>query len=162
MNRWIDYSLDERMTMIQHVADAKKIDEPAAEKDWWVTTVLYALFHTQVAGYLLFKGGTSLSKGWDFINRFSEDIDLALDRDFFLNVKQLPYARCCSNTQIHHLREAAQDYLFGEFKKELSGVLAEMGLDVKVMVENEVPDENGEPQKVDHDKDLFGEGVSDV
>ncbi len=43
------------------------------------------LFHTQVAGYLLFKGGTSLSKGWDFINRFSEDIDLALDRDFFLN-----------------------------------------------------------------------------
>ena len=83
MNRWIDYSLDERMTMIQHVADAKKIDEPAAEKDWWVTTVLYALFHTQVAGYLLFKGGTSLSKGWDFINRFSEDIDLALDRDFF-------------------------------------------------------------------------------
>lgn len=74
MNRWIDYPLDERMTMIQHVADAKKIDEPAAEKDWWVTAVLYALFHTQVAGYLLFKGGTSLSKGWDFINRFSEDI----------------------------------------------------------------------------------------
>ena len=153
MNRWIDYPLDERMTMIQHVADAKKIDEPAAEKDWWVTAVLYALFHTQVAGYLLFKGGTSLSKGWDFINRFSEDIDLALDRDFFLNVKQLPYARCGSNTQIHHLREAAQDYLFGEFKKKLSGVLAEMGLDVKVMAEDEVSGENGEPQKVDHDKD---------
>jgi hypothetical protein len=44
MNRWIDYPLDERMTMIQHVADAEKIDEPAAEKDWWVTAVLYACF----------------------------------------------------------------------------------------------------------------------
>ena len=41
MNRWIDYSLDERMTMIQHVADAKKIDEPAAEKDWWVIAARY-------------------------------------------------------------------------------------------------------------------------
>lgn len=153
MNRWIDFTQDERMTMIQHVADAKKIDEPAAEKDWWVTAVLYALFHTQVAGYLLFKGGTSLSKGWDFINRFSEDIDLALDRDFFLNVKQLPYARCGSNTQIHHLREAAQDYLFGEFKKELSDLLAEMGLDVEVLAEDEVPGDNGELRKVDHDKD---------
>lgn len=153
MNRWIDYPQDERQAMIQHVADVKQIDEPAAEKDWWVTAVLYALFHTQVADYLLFKGGTSLSKGWDFINRFSEDIDLALARDFFLNVRQLPCARCSSNTQIHHLREAAQDYLYGEFKQELSGVLAEMGLEVEVLAENEMPDENGKPQKVDHDKD---------
>ncbi len=153
MNRWIDYPQDERQAMIQRVADVKQIDEPAAEKDWWVTVVLYALFHTQVADYLLFKGGTSLSKGWDFINRFSEDIDLALARDFFLNVRQLPCARCNSNTQIHHLREAAQDYLFGEFKQELSGVSAEMGLEVEVLAENEMPDENGELQKVDHDKD---------
>jgi len=34
------------MTMILHVADVKQIDETAAEKDWWVTAVLYALFHT--------------------------------------------------------------------------------------------------------------------
>lgn len=46
MNRWIDYTQDERMTMILHVADVKQIDETAAEKDWWVTAVLYALFHT--------------------------------------------------------------------------------------------------------------------
>ena len=153
MNRWIDYTQDERMMMIQHVADVKQIDEPATEKDWWVTAVLYALFHTSVAEYLLFKGGTSLSKGWDFINRFSEDIDLALSREFFMNIKQLPYARCGSNSQIHRLREAAQDYLFGEFKEELSSLLAEMGLDVEVLAENEMPDENGEPQRVDHDKD---------
>ena len=57
----------------------------SAEKDWWVTAILYALFHTKVADYLLFKGGTSLSKGWNIIDRFSGDIDLALSRDFFFN-----------------------------------------------------------------------------
>ncbi len=78
MSKWIDFSLEERKAMIQGVVEARQIDEAAAEKDWWVTAVLYALFHTSVSEYLLFKGGTSLSKGWDIINRFSEDIDLAL------------------------------------------------------------------------------------
>ena len=98
MSKWIDFSLDERKAMIQGVVEARQIDEAAAEKDWWVTAVLYALFHTSVSEYLLFKGGTSLSKGWDIINRFSEDIDLALSRDYFLNVKQLSCAGCTSNT----------------------------------------------------------------
>lgn len=90
MSKWIDFSLKERKAMIQGVVEARQIDEVAAEKDWWVTTVLYALFHTSVSEYLLFKGGTSLSKGWDIINRFSEDIDLVLSRDYFLNVKNFP------------------------------------------------------------------------
>ena len=66
MSKWIDFSIDERKAMIQGVANAMHIDEPAAEKDWWVTAVLYALFGTEVSEYLLFKGGTSLSKGWNF------------------------------------------------------------------------------------------------
>ena len=78
MSKWIDFSIDERRAMIQGVVEAKNIDEVAVEKDWWVTAILYALFQTKVAEYLLFKGGTSLSKGWDIIDRFSEDIDLAL------------------------------------------------------------------------------------
>ncbi len=48
--------------MIQGVVDTMHIDEAAAEKDWWVTAVLYALLHTKAGDYLLFKGGTSLSK----------------------------------------------------------------------------------------------------
>ena len=68
----MDFSIDERKAMIQAVCQTKQIDEAAAEKDWWVTAVLYALFHTNISEYLLFKGGTSLSKGWNIINRFSE------------------------------------------------------------------------------------------
>ena len=153
MSKWIDFSLDERKAMIQGVVEARQIDEAAAEKDWWVTAVLYALFHTCVSEYLLFKGGTSLSKGWDIINRFSEDIDLALSRDYFLNVKQLPCASCTSNTQIHNLREKGQDFLFGEFKDELAAKLTEMGLEVTVLTDNDITNENGEPRKVPHDKD---------
>ena len=115
MSKWIDFSIDERKAMIQSVVNVMHIDEVAAEKDWWVTAVLYALFHTKAADYLLFKGGTSLSKGWDIIYRFSEDIDLALGREFFLNEKDLSCANCTSNTQIHNFREKGQDYLFGEF-----------------------------------------------
>ena len=110
MSKWIDFSIDERRAMIQAVSQAKQIDEASAEKDWWVTAVLYAMFHTSISEYLLFKGGTSLSKGWNIINRFSEDIDLALSRDYFLNVKKLSCASCTSNTQIHNLREKGQDY----------------------------------------------------
>lgn len=153
MSKWIDFSIDERKAMIQGVVAAKNIDEAAAEKDWWVTAILYALFHTKVAEYLLFKGGTSLSKGWNIIDRFSEDIDLALDRDFFLNERNLSCARCTSNTQIHNFREKAQDYIFSEFKQDLKEQLSKLGLDVMVLAENEEAVEAGEPRKVAHDKD---------
>ena len=43
MSKWIDFSLDERKAMIQGVVESRQIDEAAAEKDWWVTAVLYAL-----------------------------------------------------------------------------------------------------------------------
>ncbi|MBR4326871.1 MAG: nucleotidyl transferase AbiEii/AbiGii toxin family protein, partial [Bacteroidales bacterium] len=64
--------------MIGHIAELKNIAQEAVEKDWWVSTVLKSLFSLSVSKYLLFKGGTSLSKGWNIINRFSEDIDIAL------------------------------------------------------------------------------------
>ena len=145
MSKWIDFSIDERMAMVYAVTQTKRIDEAAAEKDWWVTAVLYALFHTSVSEYLLFKGGTSLSKGWDIIDRFSEDIDLALNREFFLKVMKLSCANCSSNTQIHNLREKGQDFLLGKFKFELEDKLKEMGLDVTVLGDNEVLNEKGEP-----------------
>ena len=51
------------------------INQVAIEKDWWVTAVLKALFQTSCRESLVFKGGTSLSKGFNIIERFSEDID---------------------------------------------------------------------------------------
>ena len=46
------------------------------EKDWWVSAVMRALFALPYANQISFKGGTSLSKCWHVISRFSEDIEL--------------------------------------------------------------------------------------
>ncbi len=61
--------------LLRAVAD--KFDVPAwiVEKDYYVTRALHALQHN-IGDQFLFKGGTSLSKGWGLIERFSEDIDL--------------------------------------------------------------------------------------
>jgi predicted nucleotidyltransferase component of viral defense system len=48
------------------------------EKDYWITLVLWYLAKSQFADNTVFKGGTSLSKGYNLIDRFSEDVDLAI------------------------------------------------------------------------------------
>ncbi len=59
------------------------IEAPSVEKDLWVCWVLRELFALPDFGpNLTFKGGTSLSKGWKLIERFSEDIDVVIDREF--------------------------------------------------------------------------------
>lgn len=90
MSSWQNHSSDERIAMIQTVAQEHNIEDNAVEKDWWVTVVLKALFNTSCGKWLLFKGGTSLSKGWNLINRFSEDIDISIDRTFFEKILNLP------------------------------------------------------------------------
>ena len=66
-------------SLLEIVADALPFKPPVSlvEKDYWVTHSLWAL-HAQ--GFALwFKGGTSLSKGFGLIERFSEDLDLRVD-----------------------------------------------------------------------------------
>ena len=55
-----------------------KIPEIFIEKDYWVTYALHQLFHSDVKDLIVFKGGTSLSKCYGIINRFSEDIDIVV------------------------------------------------------------------------------------
>ncbi len=49
------------------------------EKDIWVVATLSVLFEARFGRHLVFKGGTSLSKVWHAIRRFSEDIDITYD-----------------------------------------------------------------------------------
>lgn len=48
------------------------------EKDYWITLVLNKLASSKYTEHVVFKGGTSLSKGYGLINRFSEDVDVAI------------------------------------------------------------------------------------
>lgn len=70
----------ERAEIFQETSERLQITPEAVEKDFWVVWVLGRLFASEFLGpKILFKGGTSLSKVFGLIDRFSEDIDLILD-----------------------------------------------------------------------------------
>jgi hypothetical protein len=65
---------------IQFTADQKRIQAIYVEKDYWVCHALYTIFHNEIGKDTVFKGGTALSKCYQMIDRFSEDIDLVVLR----------------------------------------------------------------------------------
>jgi len=72
-------------TLFELVAAEKGLRPAVAEKDYWIMHCLWGL---QKAGlHFEMKGGTSLSKGWGVVNRFSEDIDIRFDAPSALNLK---------------------------------------------------------------------------
>ena len=73
-------SEQERRELFRATAQAMQVHEAIIEKDFWVCWVLYYLFQNSPwKDKMVFKGGTSLSKAYHAIERFSEDIDLILD-----------------------------------------------------------------------------------
>lgn len=66
---------------IRITAQQMDIQPIYVEKDYWVTLVLHTLYHSAVKDEVIFKGGTSLSKCFGLIDRFSEDIDLVVLRE---------------------------------------------------------------------------------
>jgi predicted nucleotidyltransferase component of viral defense system len=63
---------------IRFTAHTLNLKEIFIEKDYWITFALKNIFESDFSENIVFKGGTSLSKCYKMINRFSEDIDLAL------------------------------------------------------------------------------------
>lgn len=73
-------SADERRELFRNTAEKMGLPDAIIEKDFWVCYTLDYLFHRSPwKDNITFKGGTSLSKAYKLINRFSEDIDLILD-----------------------------------------------------------------------------------
>ncbi len=105
-----------------NVAEDKGIVDNAVEKDYWVSMVLRAIFSLPYATAFVFKGGTSLSKGWSLIERFSEDIDLAIDRQY------LGFAEVETKKQRSQLRKDSKKFIDGTFAADISEKLKEFGL----------------------------------
>ncbi len=77
-------SKSERELFFRIATDIKNMPFEIIEKDYWVVWVLERLFSLEkMKSHLTFKGGTSLSKIYGIIDRFSEDIDLSIEREFF-------------------------------------------------------------------------------
>lgn len=144
---WIKNSAEDRIAILQQAERAHAgVTLTAVEKDWWVTATLYALSRCACAPYLSFKGGTSLSKGFGLIERFSEDIDIALQHSFF-------GIEPTNRSQRDKLRKVSRAYIHNTLSKQLDDELRQMGV-LGYRIENvtQVSAKSG-TKPIDSDKD---------
>lgn len=137
---------NQRIDLFNIAHDRTAISQVVLEKDWWVTSVLRALFTLPYAENLSFKGGTSLSKCWKLVERFSEDIDIAVNREY------LGFSGILSKTQIRdRLRRAScafvREKLQYDIQKqlEINGVnISEFSINVNI-----TPDSTTDPEIIE-------------
>ncbi|MBH1962330.1 MAG: nucleotidyl transferase AbiEii/AbiGii toxin family protein [Rhodocyclales bacterium] len=138
------------------LATANRLGTPLqnVEKDFWVTWVLDLLFNGRDAGEprLLFKGGTSLSKAYGLISRFSEDIDITVFREDIGQDIEVGDLEGLSGKQqrirLDAIKQACQAYIQGALKERLNrqieAVFREAGValaDIPVVHDPDDPDQ---------------------
>ena len=138
MTDFYTLSDDSKRVAVEQTALKHGLSNQIVEKDLWVSTLLEIIFTLPFADKLVFKGGTSLSKVWKSVDRFSEDIDLAVDRSLFglegdLTVRQLK-----------QLRKKSSLFVSNEFCDALKAAVKRYGLDAYLTVEAQP---NGEGDK---------------
>ena len=121
MRRLIKGNTEERMTLFIRCSRLKNIPLDMIEKDFWVCWSLSRIFgNRQLNRILRFKGGTSLSKAFHLIERFSEDIDLILD---WRLVTQEDPMQNRSNAQQDkfnkRIQEESADYISHQLKEQI-------------------------------------------
>jgi hypothetical protein len=121
---WLQLTDAQRKAVIDEAEQLSGITAKAIEKDWWVTLTLKTLFQSEYRQYMVFKGGTSLSKCWNLIARFSEDIDIALDPQAF----GMDYLENPSKAYVKRLKRAGCAFTSNELKAEIERQLQAMGL----------------------------------
>ncbi len=122
MEEWFNLTEEDRRIILIQTSIKKGLLPVVIEKDLWVMIALRAIYSTEISDHLVFKGGTSLSKAWRIIERFSEDIDLAIDRSFFGLEGDL------SKTSVKNLRKASCKYVDEKFHLLLQNALESNGV----------------------------------
>ncbi len=129
MNLFARLSENERLDYFVETGQRMGLSPQMVEKDFWVCWVLEKLFSLDDVGpTLIFKGGTSLSKAYSLIERFSEDVDLSIDRASlgFAGTDCDPEADIGSNERkrrIERLREACQTRIVDHLMPALASVV---------------------------------------
>jgi len=116
MDAFLTMQIDLRRQLCEAAGVAMGLNPASIEKDFWVCWILRELFTLPGTGpHLTFKGGTSLSKGWKLIERFSEDIDVVIDREFLgFGGERSPEAATGSNERrrrLEALKAASQKHI---------------------------------------------------
>ena len=134
MQNFYRLSKDRKTRIFEQISAKRPLPDYAIEKDWWVVQTLRIVFNLKVAEHLVFKGGTSLSKAWNLIDRFSEDIDLAMDK------KVLGIDQVKTKKQVKTLRSKSKKYISDEFFPSLTKAFLLAGfkdVDMKIAEETE-------------------------
>lgn len=79
----IELDNNDKVRFLKNVSNKTGLSQESIEKDWWMTMTIKALFSLPSSKSMILKGGASLSKCWNITERFSENIDIAIDRQFF-------------------------------------------------------------------------------
>ena len=131
------------------LAAANRIGAPVGniEKDFWVCWTLNALYHERPAGgpRLIFKGGTSLSKAYGLIHRFSEDIDITVFRDDLdepASVEELEaLSKKKRRAKLDAIRHTCRTYITGPLREFLGAQLTDtIGGTARVEIDEADPD----------------------
>ncbi len=129
MDKFYNIPDDTKAEILRNTGEKANLPAYAVEKDWWVVQTLAILFEMEIGKHMVFKGGTSLSKAWSLIERFSEDIDLAVDRRFY------GFEGDLGKKQRTNLRKKANTYITEQLYPELSLRFKEKGVDVSLELE---------------------------
>jgi len=108
MNNWLTLPKETQKELFNQISSSTGLPAFAVEKDAWVTLALRMLFASSLKDHIVFKGGTSLSKCYNLINRLSEDIDIALDR------KYLGFGNELTKGKIRKLRKSSHSFVLNE------------------------------------------------
>ena len=113
MDKVARFSKKQRAELFMETATIRGMTPAIVEKDFWVSWILGKLYQDEVLGrQLMFKGGTSLSKVYALIERFSEDIDLILDwREVTADDPLATRSRTKQNALNQDIDEKAQAYI---------------------------------------------------
>lgn len=115
---------DERRPFFEEAAARRGVVASIIEKDFWVVWTLRVLFGLPESESFVFKGGTSLSKAFGLIERFSEDIDLVIDRARFGFVGAADIAQGGSGEERRRRRERLDEMVHVHLRDELVPRLA--------------------------------------
>lgn len=143
MQEWLKIPDSSKVNIFKEIEVKSKLKPIAIEKDWWVTQILHQVFELDMADALVFKGGTSLSKGWGLIQRLSEDIDLALDRRY------LGFEGRMGKNQVDKLRRVSHQFIREVFYPRLQQTLRESGLEMVTFNFPESSQSDKDPQVIE-------------
>lgn len=134
---WFSLSRDDQVEALEFAAARSGRPAHLLEKDIWVVWVLSAIYESGLASKLTFKGGTSLSKVYRIIDRFSEDLDLTYDirelvADLLKQGNPIPDSASHEKTISRAVRHRLPGWIEATVKPVIAAALERAGLEAKL------------------------------